>query len=350
VDLPSFRQFIPAGITPQVCVNDPATFDNEGICNGRIHRMGSITIRQNSASSLYHSMQARYAGRFLQKNLSVDAAYTWSKTMDNASEIFAIDTASANAQNPFCITSCERSLSQLNRPHAFSTNFIYDLPWHREQQGLVGHLLGGWQLNGIYVLTSGTPYTPGQFFNGSLLGLGNAYLTSGDRPFVANPSVNPQLVGISQLDANVFFGADITNINGFYSLNQLNTTGNAVPVTPNDVHFIVNLPGADRIFGTPFGTASRNSLTGPILNQLNMGVFKNTRWGERLTIQFRAEAFNVLNHPNPGYGVPSNAVNGFGYLPDFFVEDAGVPGSGFANNKDIELARRVIQFGLRVVF
>jgi len=242
-------------------------------------------------------------------------------------------------------------LSQLDRPHAFSANFIYDLPMMKEQRGIVGHLLGGWQLNGVYVLTSGEPYTPGQFFNGNVLGVGNAYLTSGDRPFIGNSKVDPRQVGISQIDALVLFGANLTNPKGFYSLNELNTTGNEVAVTPNDVHFIFNGPGAASIFGTPFGDATRNSLRGPKLNQLNMGLFKNTKIGEHITVQIRAEAFNVLNHPSPGYGVNSNAAAGFGYLPSYFVDrDAGVSGGGFAENKDIEYARRVIQFGLRIVF
>lgn len=105
-----------------------------------------------------------------------------------------------------------------------------------------------------------------------------------------------------------------------------------VTVTPNDVHFIVHTPNAARIFGTPFGDATRNSLRGPTLNQLNASLFKNVKMGERYTLQLRAEAHNVLNHPNPGYG-----VNTAGYLPDFFTDDAGVPQSRFAENKDIEV-------------
>jgi outer membrane receptor protein involved in Fe transport len=345
IDLPAFNQFVPSGVVPQVCVNDPATFDNEAACNGRILRQGSITTRANTATSIYHSMQSRYSGRFLKNSLNVNASYTWSKTIDNASEIFGFDIASANAQNPFCINKCERSLSQIDRPHAFTMNFIYDVPLMKEQRGVVGHLLGGWQLNGVHVLTSGEPYTPGQFFNGTLLGVGNAYLTSGDRPFIGNSSVDPRLVGISQIDAFVFYGSALTNQNGFLSLNALNTTGAEVPVTPNDVHYIFNGPGAAKVFGTPFGTSTRNSLRGPKLNQLNMSVFKNTKIGEHVTFQIRAEAFNVLNHPNPGYG-----VNGAGYLPDFFVEDAGNAGGAFAENKDIEFARRVIQVGAKIIF
>ncbi|HYY94218.1 MAG TPA: TonB-dependent receptor, partial [Pyrinomonadaceae bacterium] len=346
VDMPSFANLLPPGTTAQVCKDNPATpFVNESTCNQRLLPQAGITVRQNSAFSIYHSMQSRYNGRFFNNALSLGAAYTFSKTIDNASEIFGFDIASPNAQNPFCAVTCEKARSQIDRPHALSLNFIYDFPFMKEQRGVIGHLLGGWQVNGVYVLTSGEPYTPGQFFNGSVYGLGNAYLTSGDRPFSGNPNADPRLVGISQLDAALLFGAPVTNINGFYSMNALNSTGDAVPVTPNDVRFIVNTPNAARIFGTPFGSAGRNILRGPRLNQLNASLFKNIKVTERVSLQLRGEAYNVLNHPNPGYG-----VNQAGYLPDFFVEDAGVAGSNFADRGDIELARRVIQVGLRIVF
>lgn len=344
INLPSFANLLPAGTTAQVCTDNPATFPNEGTCNGRQFRQAGVTIRTNDGFSNYHSMQARYNGRFLSNTLTFAASYTFSKTIDNASEAYANDIASANAQNPFCITGCERGISQIDRPHALSLNFLYDVPWMREQRGFVGHVLGGWQVNGVYIYTNGTPFTPGQFLNGAY-GLGNTYLTAGDRPFLANANVDRRLVGISQLDAALLYGTDIQNLNGFYSLNALNSTGNVIPVTTNDVKYIVNLPGAARIFGTPFGSAGRNIERGPALNQLNMSLFKNIKVREGLTVQLRGEAYNVLNHPNPGYG-----VNGAGYLPDYFVDDAGVEGSNFGDNGDITLARRVVQVGIRVIF
>lgn len=346
INLPSFKQFVPAGIVPQVCVDNPATpFVNESACNGRIKPQGSTTMRANTANSFYHGLQTRYNARLFKDALSLGASYTFSKTIDDASEIFAFDIASANAQNPFNINRPERALSQIDRRHAFSMNFIWDMPWMKEQKGFLGHVLGGWQVNGVYLAVSGEPYTPGQFFNGSVLGVGNTYLTSGDRPFIGNPNADPRLVGISQTDAFLIFGAPLTNPNGFYSFNEINTTGNFVAVTPAQVHFIANLPGAAKIFNTPFGDSTRNSLVGPILNQLNLGLFKHIRIGERWNLEVRAEAYNFLNHPNPGYG-----VNGNGYLPDFFIEDAGVPLSSFAQNSDIPLARRTLQFGLRLSF
>ena len=218
----------------------------------------------------------------------------------------------------------------------------------KEQHGLLGHLVGGWQINGVQVLTSGNPFTPAENTNG-VYGLGNTYLTAGDRPFVGNPNVDPRQVGISQIDA--FFtlsslGAPTpTNLNGFWNLTTRRQTGNWVAATPNDVNLIINGPGAAKIFGTPFGNMPRNYLRGPAINQLNMSLFKNIKIGERTKLQLQATAINVLNHPNPGYG-----TNAAGYLPNITPENAGRSGVGFDEFKDIELARRVVQFGIRLVF
>jgi hypothetical protein len=66
---------------------------------------------------------------------------------------------------------------------------------------------------------------------------------------------------------------------------------------------------------------------------------------ENFKVQLRAEAFNFLNHPNPGFGVASG-----GYLPDVNLLDAGLGGSAFNNFQDISYANRVVQVGIRLVF
>ena len=76
-----------------------------------------------------------------------------------------------------------------------------------------------------------------------------------------------------------------------------------------------------------------------------MGVFKTTRFGEKLRIQFRAEAFNVFNTPNSGFGVAGGAS-----LPNIVLEGAGVAGVGFADNGEVALSSRRVQFGLRIIF
>ena len=347
-----FRNQLPANATRVFCVDVPGTLDNEGACNNRQFNAAGITTRNNSAQSIYHSLQTHYSGRFFKDSLAIGVSYTWSKTIDNASEIFNFSsTGSPNAQNPFCLNSCERALSNLDRPHAFSMNWVYDVPFYKDQRGVVGHLLGGWQLNGTYIVTSGSLFTPDNGVAGSL-GLGNTYLTAGDRPFNGNVNAPNTSVGISQLDAFFAFGipcnpAPCTIANtGFWSVNALNAAvPSSVAVTPNDVRWIINGPGSATIFGTPFGNVPRSAFRGPIYNNMNLSVFKNIKMRERFSLQLRAEAFNALNHPNPGFGVERG-----GFLPGTSLASAGVPGGAFGNFQDITYARRVIQFGIRLVF
>jgi len=351
ITFPSFSNLLPSGTVAQVCVNNPATLDNEAACNNRQFRQGGITIRANSSRSDYHSMQSRFNGNYFNNALSLGMAYTFSKTLDDSSEIFGdASIASPNAQNPFDISDGEYSRSNLDRPHAFSANFTFDVPFYREQRGFLGRILGGWQLNGTYILTSGATYTPNNGISG-FLGLGNTYLTAGDRPFYGNPNADARQVGISQVDAFLAFGTAIQNMNGFYSVNSLNSAdGTPVAVTRNDVKYIVNGPGAARIFGTPFGNVARNSERGPKFNNLNLSLFKNIRVFERLNIQLRGEAFNVLNHPNPGFGVAVGTGAGAGAYPVTNLINAGTEGSAFGEFKDIEYANRVVQVGIRIIF
>jgi outer membrane receptor protein involved in Fe transport len=351
---PGFANLIPSGVTAQTCVNDTATPDNEGACNGRIVAgRGLIRSRENTGSSSYHALQARYNGR-LANQLTLGASYTFSKTLDNASEIFSFGEI-AIASNPFDLTKNEKGLSGNDRPHASSANFLWDIPYYKEQKGFVGHALGGWQVNGTYILASGRAFTPSQFFNvfglptyqdftftATFFGFDNV------RAFRGNPNAPRTNVGISDVDASYFGflpGAFVPSPTGLWSLNELNTTGNLVPVSANDVRFILNGPGMAARTGNPFGNVARNSERGPALNHLNLGIFKNTKLGERVKVQFRLEMFNALNHPNPGYGVAGEDT-----LPDTFIEDAGIPGSSFNNKRDMTLSSRRLQFGLKIIF
>ncbi|MEW6210840.1 MAG: carboxypeptidase regulatory-like domain-containing protein [Acidobacteriota bacterium] len=347
---PGFPNLVPQGVTPLVCADVAGTPDNEGICNGRLINAGRILSRQNSGQSVYHGLQTRYNGR-LFKQLDVGAAYTLSKALDNASEVFFFNENST-AQNPFNITGLERGFSGFDRRHVLALNGIWTLPFFKDQNGVIGRLLGGWQINGTYNLGNGRRFTPVQNLNNLIPSyvdpLGGDIL----KPFNGNPSADPRSVGISQIDASLFaaiFGfasIPVTNQTGFYSLNELNR-GRLVEVTRDQVRFIYNGPGAARIFGTPFGNVGRNSEIGPRLNQVNASVFKNTRINERITIQFRTEVFNLLNHPNPGFGL-SGAVSGV--TPDINLENAGILGTAFRDNTDIEYGRRIIQFGLKIIF
>jgi hypothetical protein len=158
-------------------------------------------------------------------------------------------------------------------------------------------------------------------------------------------------VGISRVDAfllNRIPASALTDLNGFISLTQLNATGALVAVTPADVKYIFNGPGAAKIFGTPFGSAGRGIERGVPFNQLNMGVVKTIKVFERLSLQLRGEAFNILNHPQPGIG--SALTPGTNHLPNISVNNAGVSGARFGEPTDRTFARRVVQVGLRIIF
>ncbi|HEY6328207.1 MAG TPA: hypothetical protein VI756_02645, partial [Blastocatellia bacterium] len=327
--------------------------------DGREFDENLVRTRDNVAQSIYHSLQVRYQARVFNQ-LSVGANYTFSKALDNASEIFAF-TETPVASDPFDLKN-ERGYSGFDRPNAMSINFIWDIPIYRNQEGVLGHLAGGWQLNGVYQLADGQRYTPNEqfsFYNGLSYGdfswdanfIGNI---QAQRPFVINNSAPASSVAVTSEDA-VLLGFALpkgirVSDNVFLSMNALNATGTAKVVPLNSVRFLVNGPAAADFMGNPFGDATRNSLQGPIVNNLNLGLFKNIRLRESMTLQLRLEAFNALNHPDEGPG--SILFNGT-LTPDTFVEDAGKTalGSGFANNgNSYILSNRVVQVGVKMIF
>ncbi|MEW6729812.1 MAG: TonB-dependent receptor [Acidobacteriota bacterium] len=322
-----FPQFLPAGVRPSP--------------NGRLNaNSGLLRTRINGATSDYNSLQIQYQTR-VANQLNLGVAYTFSKQIDNASEIFNSGGGGqtlAFAQDPFDTVNGERSLGAYDIRNNLAVNFIYDVPLFREQRGLVGKLLGGYQLTGTYFARPGQRFTPSQvgftspytdnIFNLTFIGVLETL-----RPFQGNPNASPLLVALDDVTADMFFGTGASPT-GYFSLNMLNATGQAVPVSPNDVRFIVNTQETARRFGNPYGNVARNSIKGDNLSIGNFGFFKNTKISERMSIQFRAEFFNVFNHPNKG-------------VPDPFVDDAG---AGFSDTDEGNGGRRNIQFGLKLIF
>src|SRR5262249_25034421 len=97
--------------------------------------------------------------------LTVRSAYTYSKTLDNVSEIFNTfggGNTLAFAQNPVDTNKGEYSFSGLDYPHTWSITFTEQLPFFREQKGFFGHLLGGWGASYNHILQNGQRYTPAQ--------------------------------------------------------------------------------------------------------------------------------------------------------------------------------------------
>src|SRR5262245_44304063 len=332
--------------------------------NGRLVQAGAIRERINGVSSTYHSLQMRYDGRFrAQWNYGFN--YTYSHAIDNSSEVFSFNGGNsvAVAQNPLDISRGERGNSGFDVRHVFATNFLWELPFMRDQKGFLGRVVGGWQLNGIFRLQGGRLFTPVH-----PLASRNPYEDSGYmdaffgggshfRPFGGNPNASPDRVAITDVDACVFYGfcgstkvgttpagADILRPNlrlsptGFYLLNDLNLPAASrkfTPVSPSDVRFILNGAGAAQMFGTPFGNVGRNTFRGDRTENVDLSIFKDFRITERVQLRYRLQMLNAFNHPN--FGIP-NSIS---------IDNAG---STFFNFQENDGGRRSIAMGLRLSF
>lgn len=360
----SFPSLVPAGLTPCTTPQiSPAPGVPPGTSSPDFGRatcgQGVLRSRTNTGYSHYHAVQTEFRANNLGKQLTIRTAYTFSKTLDNVSEIFSTFGAGnsvAFSQNPLDFKRGEYSFSGLDYPHQWSILFTEQLPMFREQHGFWGRLLGGWAISGNYILASGQRYTPsqlgtalfsspGDFFDSAFVA---SFLgTDSARPFFGNKNAPVTQVGVFGTDACAFFAVTGTEpfcaagvAHTLLSVNAINSSGAAVPVTNNDVRFILNGGTAQTVFGTPFGNVPRNIEQDAITSIGNLSVFKNIKFSERVALELHATALNVLNQPN--------------FLSiDPFLEDAGLPPSpltGFGDPAVANSQPRKLIIGGRVSF
>jgi hypothetical protein len=340
---------IPAGVT--ACPSANAVVSNaigRASCD-----LGILRTRTNGGSSSYNALQTEFRANNLFKQLTIRTAYTWSKTLDNVSEIFSTGAGGNTttwAQNPFNTSSAERSFSGLDFPHQWTFLVTEEVPFFKDQKGVAGHILGGWVLSGNYIIASGQRYTPvqgfsafaGQAGNYSDIGFLGAFVGFDTaRPFLGSMSAPQTAVGIFAGDACNLFEPNggpgtpcAVPANELLSMTAMgpncgrgatDTLGNpiscsVVPVSKNQVRFIINSGEAQSIFGTPFGNMPRNLPQDAISNFANFSITKRFKISERTSFEFRTSLLNVFNHQN--------------FLSvDAFVEDAGqhTGGTGFGD-------------------
>ena len=359
----AFPNLIPAGVTP--CTT-PQISPAPGVAPGptspdfgRVHcGEGVQRLRTNTGYSHYHALQTEFRANNLLNQLTFRASYTFSKTLDNVSEIFSTGTAGnsvAFSQNPLNFKGGEYSFSGLDYPNQVSLLFTEQLPLFKDQHGMFGHVLGGWAISANYIYGSGQRYTPsqvatalttapGDFYDAAFVGTFNGVDVA--RPFFGNRNAPVTQVGAFGADACGFFGVTGTEpfcdpalANSLISVNAINTSGAAVQVTPNNVRYILNGGTAQTVFGTPFGNVPRNVEQDAPTNIANLSVFKNIKLGERVAFEFHVTALNVLNHPN--------------FISvDPFLEDAGLatPLTGFGDPTVTNSQARKLIFGGRISF
>ncbi len=355
-----FGSLIPSGITPCATAGTPGDASDRADCN-----FTNVRLRSNGAYSIYHGMQTRFDVSNWH-GLTLGAAYTWSKTLDNVSEIFSTFSGGntvAASQNPFDISVAERGVSGISYPHILTVYWNYDLPWYKSQQGVLGHFLGGWSVNSTYRYTSGQVWTPAQFTgnNSSCQGsFEGAFFSSVStcRPIALDPTAATDTSGIfcdgttlceDALGAPLAFGTLVSLYDP--CLGGTGGLGGCSATQISTAHWVLNDDTASSILGTPFGGVSRNTERGDTIQAVNLSIFKTTNITERVKIRFEAQAFNLLNRqfrgiPDPfiedGNFAESNSSFGNTFFNDTGGDSTNVTLSG--------IGRRRLIFGLKLIF
>jgi len=363
---------LPSGVTPcanSFVPNNPATGGHDDTGRLSCTAPAVLRTRNNGGYSNYNGLQTEIRTNGLFNQLTMKANYTFSKTLDNVSEIFSTFAgggANAFAQNPLNTGKGEYGISGLNFRHTFSMSAYEVLPFFRSQQGIVGHMFGGWAVSGTYIWQSGQPYTPTQLFFGTFSGgccndtLFNGTFIGVDdnvRPFYGSPSAPAGSVGAYAGDVCNFAGAACTLApTTLIDWAAFNSVGAVNQVSKSQVRYILNSATSQAVFGTPFGNVGRNQVTDAITNTTNLEVSKNIKWGERVNLTWHMSLVNAFNHPNYGYNLGgADGASTFGGVDPFVDADAGLanrfgPATGFADPKVFDGGHRTIRFGIRVGF
>ena len=247
-------------------INDFTVPRNFGFPGGAIY----IFQENSTGSSFYHSLQTSFRVTNYHGFTSL-VNYVWSKSLDNSSDGEDFVVNAAQPQNSTA-PQLEKGPSNFNVPHRFVWISSYAFP---KMSGSMAKLKNGWGIESAATLQSGQPFTLNYNFEDDYSGGGDGF----DRPDVVGP-----------------IAYDKHNPANFLQLSSF-----AMPCTP--------LPGltnntiigfaSDCVPGTRhYGTLGRNALTGPTFKQWDIALYKDTALTERLTMQLRADFFNILNHPN----------------------------------------------------
>ncbi len=248
---------------------------------------GTINMRDHGDNSNYNSLQVS-ASRRMQSGLSLTANYTFSRTLD---------TSSGTPQNAYNARP-DYGLSSVHRAHLINVNYIYELPFFKTHaNAILRTALGGWEVSGVTTYQSGAP---------------NNVIVLSDVARIGSNSSRATVIGDPNLPKDQRTLARWFNTEAFLAPEKMT-------------------PGM-------FGNAGRNILIGPGFSEWDVAAIKNFDFAERLRLQFRAESFNVLNHPS-FTGTDTNVR----------FDSAGKPAQTYGAITSVGPAR-VIEFGLKLIF
>ncbi len=321
---------------------------------GRLNpNFGTLRVWENVVNSNYNAFQLAVKKQ-TSHGMSFNFNYTWSHSIDNGSTWHSGSTSANGAgagdgyTTDVTLPGLDRGNSIYDIRHRIVANYVWELPWYKSQSGAIGHILGGWQYNGIISFQSGAHWEPWTFSNGGDP-VGSLGILTGDPD-------NPFIAGCTQ--GQIDSGACV-NVGGDFNLDGVrndrpnvaaknfspshdqwaNGWGSDYRYSPSPDNPIMS--SANGFFSAPclgcVGNMGRNTFVGPSFVSFETSVFKNIKITERVNMQFRAEAFNVLNHTNfqlPGAGGATNNRTNSGSF--------GQAGGTFNP--------RNLQFGLKISF
>lgn len=262
-------------VTPQGLVYPMRSATGAAIGTPLNPNVGSINALAWQASNTYHGLNVGITRR--QKGVHFGASYTWSKSIDNSSASMTGGTFLTGVISPLLLfPENMRGLSDFDVRHNFVFNYLWEIPGSKSAKGALELLTSGWQLGGIYRAASGLPFTPA--IGGDALGVKNV-----------NPFNMPDRVNSPECKNPVNPG----NPDHYIKVECF--------VAPNRGSATVPPTQAPRL-----GNTGRNSIIGPGISNFDLSLIKNSKIRERFNLQFRAEFFNVLNHPN--FQVPDRTV------------------------------------------
>ncbi len=223
--------------------------------------LGEIRQISNSAHSIYHGLQTKIEKRF-SNGLYFLASYTWSKSIDNQSN--GTDDSAASGQYPQDPRNAalDRGLSSFDRAHRLVASWVWEIPAPKISE-LSHAIFGGWQLSGVFVAQTGSPFSvlmPCATINAQ----GN--------------NCRPNVVGNGALPSDQRSIAEWFNTSAF----------------------VIPSPQA-------YGDAGRNILRGPGTTNMDVGLSRSFAWMETRRLQIRSEFFNALNHTN--FGLPVHSTD-----------------------------------------
>jgi hypothetical protein len=294
-----------ATVTPATCA-DGSTPTSTGCPWPKINpNFGRINGTLWQANSSYHAMQVDVAKR-VSHGFQFHGAYTFGKSIDTLSATEADDAFPNGLFNQlFFDQRTSRGLSDFNVAQTAVVSFTWELPDPRTDSKFLGWVFGGWQLGGLYKVSTGQPFTP--IFGGDPLGtrldetgeLPNfvAGCNPVDTNFKKNPDgpiyINPSCFALPSVSQTSPYASQCADFSGASHL---------PPALPAGMQYCANLRG----------NLGRNAVIGPGLSKLDFSVFKNNhikRISESFNAQFRAEVFNILNRAN--FGSPTDNLAAF---------------------------------------